>query len=43
MSQPTLTREDIAATVEYLVRLHDADPHTVSFAKVAGPEGEAPR
>ncbi|AFA74780.1 DNA-directed RNA polymerase subunit beta [Gordonia polyisoprenivorans VH2] len=37
--EAVLTREDIAATVEYLVRLHDADPHTVSFAKVAGPEG----
>ena len=37
--EATLTKEDIAATVEYLVRLHDADPHTVSFSSVTGPGG----
>ncbi|HNP56930.1 DNA-directed RNA polymerase subunit beta [uncultured Gordonia sp.] len=34
----TLTTEDIVAIVEYLVRLHDADPHVTPFAKVAGPD-----
>ncbi|MFT4043735.1 MAG: DNA-directed RNA polymerase subunit beta [Gordonia sp. (in: high G+C Gram-positive bacteria)] len=34
-----LRREDIVAIVEYLVRLHDADPHQLTLAKVAGPEG----
>ena len=37
--EATLTKDDIAATVEYLVRLHDADPHTVSFSSVTGPGG----
>ncbi|MDL9936012.1 DNA-directed RNA polymerase subunit beta [Gordonia sp. ABSL1-1] len=37
--ESTLTREDIAATVEYLVRLHDADPHTVGLSSVTGPGG----
>ncbi|WAC56691.1 DNA-directed RNA polymerase subunit beta [Gordonia sp. SL306] len=31
-----LTREDIVATVEYLVRLHEADPHTTSYMTVPG-------
>ncbi|MFT3900962.1 MAG: DNA-directed RNA polymerase subunit beta [Gordonia sp. (in: high G+C Gram-positive bacteria)] len=35
----TLTNEDIIAIVEYLVRLHDADPHVTPLAKVAGPKG----
>ncbi len=35
----TLTTEDIVAIVEYLVRLHEADPHATPFAKVAGPDG----
>ncbi|GAB11806.1 DNA-directed RNA polymerase subunit beta [Gordonia araii NBRC 100433] len=35
----TLTTDDIVAIVEYLVRLHDADPHTTPLAKVAGPDG----
>ncbi|MFT4201080.1 DNA-directed RNA polymerase subunit beta [Gordonia sp. (in: high G+C Gram-positive bacteria)] len=35
----TLTNEDIVAIVEYLVRLHDADPHVTPLAKVAGPDG----
>ncbi len=39
VGESTLTREDIAATVEYLVRLHEADPHTVTFSSVTGPEG----
>ncbi|MFW0783857.1 DNA-directed RNA polymerase subunit beta [Gordonia sp. CPCC 206044] len=39
VGESVLTREDIAATVEYLVRLHEADPHTVGFATVAGPGG----
>ncbi|MFZ2242909.1 MAG: DNA-directed RNA polymerase subunit beta [Gordonia amarae] len=39
VGESTLTREDIAATVEYLVRLHQADPHTVTFSSVTGPEG----
>ncbi|WP_344717024.1 DNA-directed RNA polymerase subunit beta [Gordonia defluvii] len=34
----TLTTEDIVAIVEYLVRLHDADPHVTPLAKVAGPD-----
>lgn len=34
-----LTKDDIVAIVEYLVRLHDADPHQLTLAKVAGPEG----
>ena len=31
-----LTREDIIATVEYLVRLHEADPHTTTYMTVPG-------
>ncbi|MGC4961756.1 DNA-directed RNA polymerase subunit beta [Gordonia sp. DT218] len=31
-----LTREDIVATVEYLVRLHEADPFTTSYMTVPG-------
>ncbi|WP_124710438.1 DNA-directed RNA polymerase subunit beta [Gordonia insulae] len=31
-----LTREDIVATVEYLVRLHEADPHVTSYMTVPG-------
>ena len=34
--ESTLTREDIIATVEYLVRLHEADPHTVTYMTVPG-------
>lgn len=34
--ESTLTREDIIATVEYLVRLHEADPHTTTYMTVPG-------
>ncbi|MGV9712182.1 DNA-directed RNA polymerase subunit beta [Gordonia sp. NPDC003424] len=34
--ESVLTREDIVATVEYLVRLHEADPHTTSYMTVPG-------
>ena len=37
--ESTLTREDIAATVEYLVRLHEADPHVLTLSSVTGPGG----
>ncbi|MDJ0029422.1 MULTISPECIES: DNA-directed RNA polymerase subunit beta [Gordonia] len=36
IGESTLTREDIIATVEYLVRLHEADPHTVTYMTVPG-------
>ncbi|MEO9326971.1 DNA-directed RNA polymerase subunit beta [Gordonia aurantiaca] len=35
--ETTLTREDIVTTVEYLVRLHEADPHTTTY--MTGPGG----
>ncbi|MDH3052072.1 DNA-directed RNA polymerase subunit beta [Gordonia alkanivorans] len=34
--ESTLTREDIIATVEYLVRLHEADPHATTYMTVPG-------
>ncbi|MCH5644222.1 MULTISPECIES: DNA-directed RNA polymerase subunit beta [unclassified Gordonia (in: high G+C Gram-positive bacteria)] len=34
--ESTLTREDIVATVEYLVRLHEADPHITTYMTVPG-------
>ncbi len=39
VGESTLTREDIAATVEYLVRLHEADPHVLTLSSVTGPGG----
>ena len=36
VGESTLTREDIVATVEYLVRLHEADPHTTTYMTVPG-------
>ena len=33
---PVLTEEDIVATVEYLVRLHEADPNVTSTMTVPG-------
>ena len=36
VGESTLTREDIIATVEYLVRLHEADPHTTTYMTVPG-------
>ncbi|MCX2754407.1 DNA-directed RNA polymerase subunit beta [Gordonia sp. 4N] len=36
VGESTLTREDIIATVEYLVRLHEADPHTATYMTVPG-------
>ncbi|PYE20280.1 DNA-directed RNA polymerase subunit beta [Williamsia limnetica] len=33
---PVLTEEDIVATVEYLVRLHEADPNVTSMMTVPG-------
>ncbi|MBD0863995.1 DNA-directed RNA polymerase subunit beta [Gordonia sp. zg691] len=36
VGESTLTREDIISTVEYLVRLHEADPHATTYMTVPG-------